>query len=172
MASIRQNELQTLQEMYEPKKSTAKTNDLKQAHPKLARFVDELRIRRRGFQDTGRAVHGSALQEVEQEREVASEAQVVRQKKNPPRYDALRFQGIGWDIQVFARTGRLPADSQAAPHLFRFLSMTDTGRKHRVSWTGSYKKSKLFISAEFLRTTKTTPTKTSADSFLVSYLPE
>jgi hypothetical protein len=93
---------------------------------------------------------------------------VERQKKNPPRYDALRFQGIGWDIQVFARTGRLPADSQAAPHLFRFLSMTDTGRKHRVSWTGSYKKSKLFISAEFLRTTKTTPTKTSADSFLVS----
>jgi hypothetical protein len=39
--------------------------------PRIAVFTKELNTRRKGFQDTGNAVHGSVLQEVEQEREVA-----------------------------------------------------------------------------------------------------
>jgi hypothetical protein len=51
------------------KSSTA----LEKLSPRIAVFMKELNTRRKGFQDTGNAVHGSELQEVEQEREVAYE---------------------------------------------------------------------------------------------------
>jgi hypothetical protein len=39
--------------------------------------MKELGIRRKAFQDTGNAVHSSALQEVEQEKEVAFEVETI-----------------------------------------------------------------------------------------------
>ena len=41
--------------------------------PQLAAFMKWLKARKAGLQDTGDAVHGPALREVEQEREVAYE---------------------------------------------------------------------------------------------------
>ncbi|KAH6855507.1 hypothetical protein B0I37DRAFT_395568 [Chaetomium sp. MPI-CAGE-AT-0009] len=128
VSSIRQNELQTLQEISN--------------------------MRRKGFQDTGRAVHGSALQEVEQEREVAFEIESVRQVKKAAQHDALGFPGLHRDIEVFARTGRLPIDSHAVSHVFQLLSTTALGRKHRVLSKGSHAQSRLFVSGEFNRTVK------------------
>jgi hypothetical protein len=133
VSSIRQNELQTLQEMYEPKVKGTNHGTFQSSHPKVAAFAEELNVRRKGFQDTGRAVHGSALQEVEQEREVAFEVESVRQVKKPVQYDTLSFPGLHHDIEVFARTGRLPIDSNAVSHVFQLLSATALGRKHRVS---------------------------------------
>ena len=73
LASLRQIEQQTLEQLYghntKPKPSTS----LGKLSPRIAVFMKELNTRRKGFQDTGNAVHGSALQEVEQEREVAYE---------------------------------------------------------------------------------------------------
>ncbi|KAK4183027.1 hypothetical protein QBC35DRAFT_545071 [Podospora australis] len=153
ITAIRQNELQTLQEMYEPKTKTTKAVDFKASHPQVAAFAAELSTRRKGFQDTGRAVHGSALQEVEQEREVAFEVETVRQLKKPPHYEPLTFPGLHKDLEVFARTGRLPTDTYAASHVFRFLSRTGLGRQHRVSPNGN-KQSRLFVSTEFERTVR------------------
>lgn len=169
VSSIRQNEQQTLQEMYEPKAKGAKHGDFQSSHPKVAAFAKELNIRRKGFQDTGRAVHGSALQEVEQEREVAFEVESVRQVKKPVKYDALGFPGLHSDIEVFARTGRLPIDSHAVSHVFQLLSTTALGRKHRVSAKGSHAQSKLFVSGEFSRTVKLY-TSSAPDSLLVSFI--
>ncbi|KAK3290215.1 uncharacterized protein B0H64DRAFT_350596 [Chaetomium fimeti] len=154
VSSIMQTELQTLQEMYEPKAKGSKHGNFQSSHPKMAAFAEELNTRRKGFQDTGRAVHGSALQEVEQEREVAFEVESVRQVKKVVQYDALGFPGLHRDIEVFARTGRLPIDSHAVSHVFQLLSTTALGRKHRVLSKGSQAQSKLFVSGEFNRTAK------------------
>lgn len=169
VSSIRQNELQTLQEMYEPKAKGSKHGNFQSSHPKVAAFAEELNIRRKGFQDTGRAVHGSALQEVEQEREVAFEVESVRQVKKRVQYDALRFPGLHAEIEIFTRTGRLPVDSHAVAHVFQLLSSTSLGRKHKVSGRGSHAQSKLFVSAEFNRTVKLY-TSSAPDTLLVSFI--
>lgn len=165
VASIRQNELQTLQDMYHPKVKT-KASGFKSSHPKVAAFVKELDRRRKGFQDIGRAVHGSALQQVEQEREVAFEVECVRQVKKPAQYEALTFPGLHGDLERFARTGRLPIDSYAISHVFHVLSKTALGRKHSVSRISGANQSKLFVSAEFERTARFHSDSTTRDSFL------
>ncbi|GAB1316962.1 hypothetical protein MFIFM68171_07172 [Madurella fahalii] len=165
VAAIRQNELQTLQEMYEPKTKGAKHGDLKSSHPKVAAFLDELNLRRKGFQDTGRAVHGSALQEVEQEREIAFEVEAVRQVKKPVQYDPLSFPGLHRDLELFTRTGRLPIDSHAVLQVFHLISTTALGRKHKVSAKGNHAQSKLFVSVEFKKTVKLY-THLAPDNFL------
>lgn len=164
VAAIRQNELQTLKDMYEPK-AKIKASGLKPSHPKVAAFVKELDRRRKGFQDTGKAVHGSVLQEVEQEREVEFEVECVRQVKKPTRYDALTFPGLHRDLEMFIRTGRLPVDSYSYSHVFHVLSKTSLGRKHRVSRSAT-NQSRLFVSAEFERTARLHVNLTTRDNFL------
>jgi len=167
VGSIKLNELQTLQDMYEPKEKVTRVGDFKSSHPKVAAFAKELNIRRKGFQDTGRAVHGSALQEVEQEREVAFEIEVERQPKKPRHYEAMGFPGLARDIASLARSGRLPIDSHSMTHYFRFLAATSLGRKHKIVLHGSHMDTKLFVSCEFQRTVKLY-TDLSHDNFLVS----
>jgi hypothetical protein len=167
VASIKQNEQQTLQEMYEPKTKGTKLGDFVPSHLKVAAFVNDLNLRRKSFQDTGRAVHGSALQEVEQEREVAYDVEVIRQVKKPIRYEAHTFPGFHPDLEKFACTARLPPDSNAVSHVFRLLANTALGRKHRVSFRGSHARSRLFVSTEFGRTVKL-HTDLTRDAFLVS----
>ncbi|KAK4651863.1 hypothetical protein QC762_0097080 [Podospora pseudocomata] len=166
VAAIKQNELQTLQEMYEPKtkvKAAKLSIEAGSSHPKVAGFLKELNNRRKGFQDTGRAVHGSALQEVEQEREVAFEVETVRQVKRPVMYDALTFPGISKEIDTFARTGRIPVGSLSVCHVFELLRKTALGRKHKIR--AQDQTSRLFVSVEFGRTVKL-HTDLAKDTFL------
>lgn len=163
VAAIRQPELQTLQELYEPKKSTRYKHPNK-PHPRVSTFLSELNRRRKGFQDTGRAVHASALQEVEQEREVAIQVEAVQQRKKPPRYDAYAFPGLSWDLSMFCKTGRLSTGSHAVIHLFRMLASTLTGRKHRVRPEGPAGVN-LFLSFEYPRTIKPTAGKSPDNLF-------
>ncbi|KAK1833011.1 hypothetical protein QBC39DRAFT_381058 [Podospora conica] len=150
--AIKQNEMQTLQDMYEPKAKCDKAATVKSSHPDIAGFVKELIRLRKGFQDTGRAVHASALQEVEQEREVEFEVEAVRRVKKSIKYDAFGFPGLHRDIEMLARHARLPADSHSLSHVLRVLARTAIGSKHGVLVSGG--KSKLFVSAEWLRTVK------------------
>lgn len=70
---VRQVEQLTVEELY-GHKAKAKSSILpRELSPRISEFMTELNTRRRNFQDSGNAVHGSALQEVEQEREVAYE---------------------------------------------------------------------------------------------------
>lgn len=61
VALIRQEEQQTLKQLYGPKtKSKAKVAGVKPAtDPVVSEYMKELNERRKGFQDTGRAVHAS-----------------------------------------------------------------------------------------------------------------
>lgn len=107
----------------------------------LAAFDKELKFQRKSFQDSGHAVHGSALQEVEQEREVAFEVENVREVQKPVHFQPLSFPSLRRDLVSFVQTGRMTADSAAYQDAFKLLRRTSVGRKHRVSSDGtSYSK--------------------------------
>ncbi|KAK1982971.1 hypothetical protein LZ30DRAFT_780902 [Colletotrichum cereale] len=143
IATVKQDEQHSLQQLYEPKRKAKGTEDLRTgSHAKIKAFVKELNTRRKAFQDTGRAVHASALQEVEQEREIAFEVETVRQVKKP----------LG-----------VPAGSLTFIPAIKSLSKTAIGKKFRVSDRCSQQK--LFVSAEFERTVKLNFDLTS-DNFL------
>ena len=75
IGSLRQSEQQTLQQLYgvDTKMKSFTTAIARKFSPPVEAIMQELRNRRKGFEDTGSAVQGSALQEVEQEREIAYE---------------------------------------------------------------------------------------------------
>ncbi|KPM37446.1 hypothetical protein AK830_g9109 [Neonectria ditissima] len=152
VATIKQDEQQTLQQLYDPKQKARGMQQQTSTNKELRSFINELDTRRRTFQDTGRAVRAAALQQVEQEREVAFEVESVRQVKRPQHYAAHSFQSLHSDLEVFARTGNMPADAHYFTHVFASLSKTGLGRKFRVSRNAT--DSRLFVTGEFEKTIK------------------
>ena len=165
--AIKQDEQQSLQNLYGPKIKNRAVGMQTSNNVVLKGFIRDLNARRKTFQDTGRAVHASALQEVEQEREVAFEVESVRQVKKPQHFAAFSFPGLNASLEAFIRTGRLPADTNYFTHVFHALSKTGTGRKYKVQ--PKVTKSKLLETAEFGRTIKPKG-DLSTDDFLVCVL--
>ncbi|ORY62516.1 uncharacterized protein BCR38DRAFT_467122 [Pseudomassariella vexata] len=152
VASIKQVERQTLQQLYGPSTKTKAAQRTTVFSSKIEGFIKELEARKMGFQDTGKAVHASALQEVEQERELEFEVESVRQVKKPIPYTPYNFPGLHRDIEIFARTGRLAAGSDSFIHCFQAMARTGLGRKYKINRNAS--SSSLFVSVEFERTVK------------------
>ncbi len=165
VAAIRQTERQTLHQLYAPQ-TKPKVKQSAWSNPKIAKFARELESRRKEFQDTGQAVHASALQEVEQERELEYEVEAVRQVKKPMVYTPHIFPGLHRDIEIFAKTGRIPAGSDYFLHIFKVLSRTSLGRKYKINREAS--SSQLFVSAEFEKTVKLVIGSTN-DNFMVCF---
>jgi len=168
ISAIRQDELQTLQQLYEPKQRPKITQGTQARDCRLKGFVEELEARRAAFQDTGQAVHSSALQEVEQEREVAFEVEAVRQLKKPINYPALSFRGLSEELKKFVETGRLPAAPSSVMGMLDAISKTHLGAKFQVIQPG--RPSKLFVSMEYNRTVQG-QASLAIDNFLVRILP-
>ncbi|KAF2135526.1 uncharacterized protein K452DRAFT_303485 [Aplosporella prunicola CBS 121167] len=150
--AVRQKEHQTLEQLYSGKaskasKPTTKSGDYSQG---ISAYMKELNQRRKRFQDFGNAVHGSALQEVEQEREVAYEVESVREVQKPVHYRPLSFSGLHKDISIFIRTGRLPAGYSSVEDVFAALRRTHLGIKFGINSGAS--ESKFFVSREFSQT--------------------
>jgi hypothetical protein len=172
LGSLRQIEQQTLEQLYGHNTKAKPSTLLGKLSPRIAVFMKELNTRRKGFQDTGNAFHGSALQEVEQEREVAYEGsscflsvilpvksrvnqaffavEAVREVQKPIHYPAFTFPGLHSCIISFAKTGRLAADSAAYEQAFSALRRTAVGRKYGI--TGGATSGKLYVSTEFTKT--------------------
>ena len=151
LSCLSQVEQQTLEQLYRPgAKSKLASNLLKNFHPQLKRFMDRLNEVRKTFQDTGDAVHSSALQEVEQEREVAHEVEAVREIQKPVHYDALGFPGLHRDIINFTRTGQMIPDSDAWELGFGALRKFATGKRYGISCEGT--SGRLYVSKEFINT--------------------
>ncbi|KAI3549226.1 hypothetical protein CABS03_12069 [Colletotrichum abscissum] len=164
LGTIKQDEQHSLQKLYEPKRKIKGTGEFQAgSDAKIRAFVKELNKRRKAFQDTGRAVHASALQEVEQEREVAFEVETVRQVKKPYHYPALAFPGLHPEVESFATTGRIPAGAHTFVPAIKSLSKTAIGKKFKVSDRPS--RSNLYVTTEFERTVKLNFDLTS-DNFL------
>jgi hypothetical protein len=158
-------EQQTLEELYGPKAHSKSTTKYKFTNPRVKGFISELQTRRKGFQDFGNAVHGSVLQEVEQEREVAFEVEAIRQVQKPVHYSPLRFPGIDDGILRFLRTGWLEWDGGGWEPAHTIFKQTDLGQKLGI--TEAQFRSKLYISKEFMRTI-IFPGGQPNDDFLVS----
>jgi hypothetical protein len=167
---LKQKEQQTLQQLYQPR-TKSKSKLVASERPtssRLVQFMKELESRRKAFQDTGNAVHSSALQEVEQEREVAFEVETIREVQKQVHYSPLTFRGLHRDIVAFANTGRLAADSAGYEQWFMALRRTNLGQKHRIRSEATT--SKLYVSAEFSRTLSF-PSARLGDNFQGSHQP-
>ncbi|KAK8022740.1 hypothetical protein PG993_013507 [Apiospora rasikravindrae] len=163
ISAIRQNERQTLQQLYGPQKKGKSMALTIRGGSSLAPYMRELEICRKGFQDTGAAVHASALQEVEQERETEYEIELVRQVKRPPPCPPHKFPGLHRDLDIYARTGRIPGGSDWFVPMFRALSRTGLGRKYKVH--RDHVGFPLFLSGEFEKTVKVVM-ETYSDQFM------
>ena len=164
---VRQNEQQTVQQLYKPRTQLKSTKAKTTFSPTMAAYMKELDMRRKGFQDNGNAVQSSTLQEVEQEREVAHEVEAVREVQKPVHFSPLAFPGLHRDIESFLRTGRLAAGSAGYELALDALARTGLGIKHAIG-PGTLA-SRLFVSQEFRNTIKLIQGRPN-DSFLVSDL--
>ncbi|KAF3228501.1 hypothetical protein TWF106_007534 [Orbilia oligospora] len=149
--SLRQSEQQTLRQMYEPKQGHKTSAAIQYPSPEIGKFMDELKIRRRGFQDTGEAVHGSALQEVEQEREVAFEIESIREVQKPIHYTPYKFGGLHKDLVTFVHTGRaLVGTGGYEPAFFALRRTCSLGEKYSIDHNAT--SGLLYSSMEFSKT--------------------
>jgi hypothetical protein len=149
---VRSKELQSLQQLYEPKHQQRGTLIKVSAfEPCLRTYVNEVLQRRKGFQDRGFAIHASALEEVEQEREMEFEVEAVREVQDPVHFRALKVARLHPDIEKLATTGRLTARSDAFQPMFHALQKTAIGMRHRtITATGTA--ARLHVSTQFTRT--------------------
>ena len=163
--ALRQSEHQILEQLYKPRIKPKPAKVSNAFCPEISGFMKELNNRRRDFRDLGNAVHGSALQEVEQEREVAFEVEAVREVQKPTHYSPLKFPGLHKDIRRFAETGRLAAGPGGYEHALSALGQTALGLKYgfrREAMTAN-----LFVSKELARTVSMTLGCVN-DNFIVS----
>lgn len=114
-------------------------------------FGTELEQRRTDFQDSGIAVHSSALEEVEQEREIEYEVETVREVQMPVHMRPYKVPKLHRDLEDFAKTSRLPAGSDAYQSMPFALTQTALGAKHGAIIAATMASS-LFVSTQFMRT--------------------
>ena len=164
---ILRQEKHTLSELYGPRAKLRPATRLASIlDPRLAKYARELEKVRKDFQDSGKAVHASALQEVEQEREVTVEVESVRQVKKPPKFRPFIFPGLHKDLECLVMTGKMPP---GAPGGSTFIPAIDAlarsvaGRKYYVRCAD--RDIKLYVTAEFQKTVRMAGTE-SNDNYL------
>ncbi|KAF2707824.1 hypothetical protein K504DRAFT_410495 [Pleomassaria siparia CBS 279.74] len=150
LSVLQYQELTTLKQLYEPKQLKRGKEYKAILVPNLRGYADELQERRRDFQDHGTAIHSSALEEVEQEREVENEVEDVREAQKPVHFEPRKVPRLHKDIRDFATTGYLPVRSDAFQPMFSALQKTALG-SIQGSIIGSSETSRLFVSTQFTR---------------------
>lgn len=163
-----QPEQQTLEQLYGPTEIGPRHRsglELSQS-PQIKAILMELRDLSNASSNEPSALVASALEEVEQEREVEFQVEEERQIQRPVRYNALKFPGLHPAIREFALTGALRG-ADGFVHAFSAISQTAVGRKFGIRGTDSL----LFVSTEFMRTVKLNKVDT-VDNFLVSLVTQ
>jgi hypothetical protein len=158
-------ERQTLEQLYGSMEDAHHSPLTNLSSPAIQDFIRELSNQRKAVDGNGNIIHSSALEEVEQEREVEFQVEEVRQVQSPAHYKALLFPGLHAAISTFAKTGVLVGES-GYEQAFDALARTGVGQKYKVQRTAS----RLFVSAEFMRTIDLGHHGPN-DNFLVSGLP-
>jgi len=155
-------EHQTLDQLYGVVKVTQPGSVANMQSAQLKSFIEKLAELRRAANVNGNYVQSSALEEVEQEREVEFQVEQVCQIQKPPHCKALKFPSLHTAISDFAKTGKLTG-GQGYEHVFDALARTSIGQKYNVRRTTS----RLFVSVEFMRTIEP-QNLVWGDDFLVS----
>lgn len=171
MAVLQQPERQGLEELYSPVASF----DLAELNSgsitlsgELRSFAENIQIQQSQSQGPTSSVRSSALEEVEQEREVAFEIEEEREVQRPLRLPALKFPGLHGCIRKFVATGYL-GEGEGYRNASVALDATHLREKYRNIRPSSFL-GHLYISQEFLRTVQTKDLRLS-DNFIVSKQP-
>ncbi|KAF7596480.1 hypothetical protein BBP40_001352 [Aspergillus hancockii] len=164
---LQQPEQHTLEQLYEPrlhKRRDVIFSETAASMPfggRLTSFMERLR------QDFERShiessISSSALEEVEQEREVAYEIEEEREIQRPPLMKVHRFTGLHRSILNFVMTGELQGNAgymKAAT----VLESTVLAQKYGIDATMMLRD--LYVSTEFTKTVKLKPGKKN-DNFM------
>lgn len=167
MENLNRPEQQSLQQMYAPRSPQANsgassTVDASITDRKLCEFMQELnRIDAKSH--AGDDSETSALDEVEQEREVANEVE-EREVQRPLPMIPLMFPGLDPSISEFVKTGKLRRDGNHVKASV-VLSTTNLGLKHGIDVSSFMPH--LFVSMEFTMTAKLNEGETH-DNYIVS----
>ncbi|EXJ58525.1 hypothetical protein A1O7_05951 [Cladophialophora yegresii CBS 114405] len=148
LGALQDHEQQSLKSLYEPRTEKKKKNRIKDEkfEGKIGLHIRELERRRKAFQDTGSAVHASALQEVEQEREVAVEAETIRERQKPVYFHPHTFSGLAHALKEFILSGILRLDNSLWESAFSYMKRSATALKYPAELPAS---PQLLVSAEF-----------------------
>lgn len=156
LGAVRTDEMQTLKQLYEPKHTQRFTKgNHHSTNPEVRRYMSALEERKNQFEDRGLAIHSSALEEVEQEREIEYEVEDVREVQKSVHFEPLKTRGLHRDLKEFALTGLLASGSDAYQPMPTVLQQTAVGKKHG-SLTAATMASKLYFSKQFSRVVKVT----------------
>ncbi|KAH7115923.1 hypothetical protein B0J11DRAFT_571692 [Dendryphion nanum] len=164
LAMIVTKELNTLKQQYGPKSAVRNSSKRIEYAPSLQDFDSNLQKRKQEFQDRGFATHSSALEEVEQEREIEFEIESVREIQAPVQFIPRKYPGLHADILSFAKTGRLIPNSDQYLPMFSVLQETALGKRNSSIFAGKIH-SKLWVSKQFTRTVNLPPNERN-DNFL------
>ena len=165
--ALQDHEQQSLKSLYEPRTGKKRKPVQEERYDEIVyKHIKDLERRRKAFQDTGSAVHASALQEVEQEREVAVEAETIREKQRPILIHPERYPGLADELREFVLSGILGSDESICETAFSYMRRTATSLKYPADLPAS---PNLLVSAQFRRAV-IIPSGKVNDDFLVSSL--
>ena len=161
LAKLRRDELQTLERMYKPKKREKSVIKAEDFVPSIREFIIKLVAIRRGFEDSNYVAHASALEEVEQEREVAFEVESVREVQRPLCFEPLQFPGLHPDLIQFLENGTIIPDSDGYEPAFTAMAKTALSQRKKVR--SETMTMPIFASKELSRTVKLTTGRPNDD---------
>ncbi|CAN9193922.1 unnamed protein product [Alternaria alternata] len=148
---LRHPEQQTLEQLYGSRtENVHSTLPPTTTFPQLEAFRNKLNQLRLSMSQAADNLHSSALEEVEQEREVEFQVEEVREVQKAVHYEAHTFPGLHAAISGFVNTGRL-CGNVGYESVSNAVSRTSTGDRSGIGGI----ESGLFVSAEFMRTIKT-----------------
>jgi hypothetical protein len=157
---LQQPERRTLKQLYGDVEVQTPAKATKMMFQGLKNISEELETQKNGTtRDVG--LNSSALKEVEQQREVEFQVEEVRQIQKPVHFQALKFPGVHKDIKNFISSDVLP-QSDCYEHVFEAVARTQLNQKYEARPS----KSRLFASAEFMRTAKLNKNNKN-ESFLI-----
>ncbi|KAL6353777.1 hypothetical protein LRP88_12769 [Fusarium phalaenopsidis] len=142
LRAIQLREDQTLEQLYGARQLDS-TEFSQLDFQRLVDFRKQLRQQRHESSRSGRTMHSSAFEEVEQEREVEFEVEQVREKQKPTRFTPCFVEILDSQLIAFVQSGYL--HDQRFEQAFGLLGRTSIGRRFGVEKTSS----RLFVSGQF-----------------------
>lgn len=158
MVALQRTERQGLEELYAPEASfdhTELNSDSVTLSGELRDFEKNIQCQHNQSQHSTSSTRSSALEEVEQEREVAFEIEEEREVQRPCRLPALKFPGLHKGIREFVATGFLGGKGG---YYKASIALDVAQLRQKYSIRPSLLLRRLYISQEFSRTVKTTNT--------------
>lgn len=163
LKSLHQVERQTLENLYDPATQERDSLEPDDFSLQLRPLVVRLGQTRHSFQSSG-VFHSGAMEEVEQEREVTAEAEVVRQLQEASDFVGVKPEALHEHIKQFIVTGSLPDGSEAFTDMFTAMSHTTVGKRSGIT-APRLTFCALLVSREYQRTLAAAPYK-EIDNFI------